>query len=120
LKGHVCLKVYCEKTDREATLEEYEMKKILVVIALLLTGCQTAGYNESMLANGTTWKVNYGTNMGAFTGCYGYSSAESCINSAKPMIEQRAKELCGKEPKRVYACGRVGGFNKVECIIDCN
>lgn len=87
-----------------------------LVLLVCLSGCATTTYTEQMLPDGDTWEVG----VSGHAACTAEPGRGCGAETLRPLLEARAKELCGKEPARMFACGvpagsRIGLTCKVSC-----
>lgn len=93
------------------------MKFAGIAAVLFIVGCASSRvlYTEEMLPDGKTWRIHILEPL-----CN--KGAEACNKRTSELIDQRARELCGKLPERVFACsiayvgsGRIDDACYVEC-----
>ncbi len=94
------------------------LKLVLASTLLILSGCNIS-YRQAMLPDGNTWQIN-ASEVGK---CSGFTSEESCVRRLRPRIEERARELCGREAFRIFGCeklNRATSLVGIGCKVACN
>ncbi len=89
---------------------------LLISCIVVLAGCSTTSTSK-LQSDGRTWKVW----IQDFGKCHGFSSADACQHAMKKVMGQRAAETCGREPARIFSCGKDSWKMGIAyaCFVDC-